>query len=157
MISIESIIIFIVSLLLTAPCFSAEFLVLAKNLSNDAADTSQMSEKEKQEFDARQRSGDIVVVRPDGWQWGAKEQPPTFFVIKIPGMTVDEAKVFEESAIDATDPKNPRISKFRKYALPEVEFKNEVDQGVESKIMTQDIFELKVVEKLAADQLEGAK
>lgn len=32
------------------------------------------------------KRGDVVVVQEDGHQWGMKEGPPRFFVLKIPGV-----------------------------------------------------------------------
>lgn len=37
------------------------------------------------------KRGDVVVVMPDGHQWGRMEGPPDFFVLKIPGMSAEEA------------------------------------------------------------------
>ena len=59
----------------------AEFLVLA----NDSG---------AQESDAKWRSGRIVVVMPDGHEWGSEETTPKFYIIKVPGVTVADAKEY---------------------------------------------------------------
>lgn len=39
------------------------------------------------------KTGDVVVVMPDGHEWGKEEREPLFFVVKVPGLDVEEAKV----------------------------------------------------------------
>lgn len=34
------------------------------------------------------KRGDIVDVRPDGFEWGKEEAPPKFTIVKCPGMAV---------------------------------------------------------------------
>ncbi len=38
------------------------------------------------------KRGDIVVVKPDGFEWGAAETLPDFVLVKIPGVTVDKVQ-----------------------------------------------------------------
>lgn len=45
--------------------------------------------------------GSIVLYRGDGWGWGKYEAPPQFFVVRIPGYTV-------EQAIDYMENSNPK-------------------------------------------------
>lgn len=40
------------------------------------------------------KRGDAVVVFPDGHEWGAAEGPPKFGVLKIPDLTVEQAKKY---------------------------------------------------------------
>jgi len=40
------------------------------------------------------RAGRIVAVMPDGHEWGDKEGLPDFYLIKVPGVTVDAAKAY---------------------------------------------------------------
>lgn len=49
------------------------------------------------------KRGDVVVVMNDGWPWGKSEGPPKFVIVKIPGMTVEEAQKYIESEKDAPD------------------------------------------------------
>lgn len=41
--------------------------------------------------------GNPVSIRPDGWQWGRLEGPPTFIVVRCPGMSVKEARKYMAS------------------------------------------------------------
>lgn len=43
------------------------------------------------------KRGDIVDVRPDGFEWGREEGLPTFVKVKIPGLAVSTIKQFMES------------------------------------------------------------
>ena len=43
------------------------------------------------------KRGDIVVVMPDGHAWGLQERLPTFVVVRIPGVTVEQARRFADS------------------------------------------------------------
>ena len=99
----------------------AELLVRAKPHWMDSlsqTDVDKMSAEEKQSYSSRSQIGDIIVVRPDGWQWGKEECLPNFVVIKLPDLNIEDAKKYEESLIDATDPQNTIILKHRKYQIP---------------------------------------
>ena len=101
----------------------AELLVKAKphwmdSLSKEEVD--KMSVGEKQSYEARSQIGDIIVVRPDGWQWGKEECLPNFIVVKVPQMTESEAKKYEESLQDNSDPEKPIMLKVRKYNIDKV-------------------------------------
>jgi hypothetical protein len=65
----------------------AEFLLRAQQQIDVPNDTEKAS---------RLRSpGDIVCVMPDGHPWGKEERLPKFWVVKIPGVSVDVVKKFE--------------------------------------------------------------
>jgi hypothetical protein len=54
------------------------------------------------------KRGDVVVVMPDGHEWGKSEGPPKYIIIKVPGMTKEEAEQYIESEKDTpSDPKFP--------------------------------------------------
>jgi hypothetical protein len=55
----------------------AELLIKARNAQHDDPDTDRRGSYKR---------GDVVVVMPDGHQWGAKEGLPNFVKIKIPGL-----------------------------------------------------------------------
>lgn len=38
------------------------------------------------------KKGDIVVVRPDGHEWGGEENLPNFVLLKVPGVTVEQVE-----------------------------------------------------------------
>lgn len=46
------------------------------------------------ESDAKWRAGRIVVVMPDGHEWGNKEGLPDFYLIKVPGVSVEDVKQY---------------------------------------------------------------
>ncbi len=64
------------------------------------------------------KRGDPVVVMEDGHEWGLKERPPKFFVVKIPGLAVEAAKKYIESEMDLSDPENPVVYRRRLFGLP---------------------------------------
>lgn len=56
------------------------------------------------------KAGDPVVVRPDGWQWGAAEGLPLFWVVKVPGATVAQLEQYVEALSNADGTVNRRRS-----------------------------------------------
>lgn len=46
------------------------------------------------------KRGDIVVVKPDGWEWGAEERLPRFVQVKVSGLSVARALKLISPAID---------------------------------------------------------
>jgi hypothetical protein len=93
----------------------AEFLVKAR----DPIDLPKDEEKRNRCY----RRGDIVVVMPDGHEWGKEERLPKFMVVKIPGLSVETAKKYIISAYEDTgivDQDNHPIMKMvqrRKYRI----------------------------------------
>lgn len=43
------------------------------------------------------KHGDVVLAKPDGHEWGRLEGPPTFVVVKVPGVTVEAAEAWAQS------------------------------------------------------------
>lgn len=43
------------------------------------------------------KRGDIVVVMPDGHEWGKEEREPKFVVLKVPGMPLKDALKYIET------------------------------------------------------------
>ena len=84
----------------------AELLIRAKGHYLDNSDTSKMSKEELITWNSRSQKGDIIVVRPDGWEWGRCECLPDFIVVKVKG-AMEENKHLEESLtetkVDPTD------------------------------------------------------
>jgi hypothetical protein len=88
-------------------------------LSQEEVD--KMTKEERQSYDARSQIGDIIVVRPDGWVWGREECLPNFIVVKVPDMTLEEAKKYEESLSKTEiidDKPVTTLLKVRKYQIP---------------------------------------
>ena len=46
--------------------------------------------------------GEIIVIKPNGWEWGRKERPPEYIVVKVPGVTVAQAIKYTQGLIDST-------------------------------------------------------
>lgn len=72
----------------------------------------------KNEAGVSQR-GDMIVAMPDGWVWGREEHPLTairfnpsrFFIVKIPGITVAQAKKYLQPRVDSFDSEGYPITK----------------------------------------------
>jgi hypothetical protein len=59
--------------------------------------------------------GDIVEVRPDGANYGRCECLPTFFIVKIPGLSVETARKYMDPEVISIGAGDDIISKRRKY------------------------------------------
>ena len=109
-----------------------EALIRAKGHWKDAwnqAKVNSLDTSERQSYDARTQLGDIVVIRPDGWEWGREEGLPNFVLVKIPDMTVEEAKQYEDSIMDNTDPEHSKLLRFRKWYLKPTWVNTIISQG----------------------------
>lgn len=95
----------------------SELLIKAVEPWNNDANTSKMSKDELQMFNSRSRKGDIIVVRPDGWNWGKCECLPDFIVVKVDGKEED-FKYLEQPLTDDTIPEKSVMLKVRKYSIP---------------------------------------
>ncbi len=106
----------------------AELLVKAKTHWMDSLkqdDIDKMDEGKKRSYEARSQIGDVIVVRPDGWDWGKEECLPNFIVVKVPDMTIEEAKKYEESLMEKViekdlggkDAEVMKMIKVRKYNI----------------------------------------
>ena len=114
----------------------AEILIRAKGHWKDGikkADYNALSEEEKIAYDARTQLGDIIVVRPDGWVWGSAEGLPDFVRVTVTGMTVEEAKQYEDSIneqyTDAQGNPSTRMLRFRKFFLKPTWVNTIISQG----------------------------
>jgi len=93
-------------LVFTSNAFAAELLVKAKKHYMDDFTQEQvdkMTVEQRQSYEARSQIGDVIVVRPDGWKWGKEECLPNFVVIKMPDVTMEEAKKYEEQMQDTKE------------------------------------------------------
>ena len=116
------------------------------------AEVDKMTPQEKQSYEARSQIGDIIVVRPDGWQWGKEECLPNYVVIKIPDLKIEDAKKYEESLQDTTDKEKPILLKVRKYQIPKTVIDNAKQLGQNSISVTKlqtDIFISNIIQKVS--------
>jgi len=114
-------------LLICSVGWSAELLIRAQANWKDSwaqAKIDAQTPDEKREYHARSKIGDIIVVKPDGWEWGSSEQPPQYIVIQLEGMPMSEAKKYEEPVeedysfmTDRGEYFDKRIIKSRKYKV----------------------------------------
>ena len=83
---------------------ACEFLVYAKTHWMEGVDRKEWSAEQLAEYDRRLVKGNPIVVKPDGWKWGKNERSPSFVVIKVPDMTVEEGKAYLVEAKDLLAP-----------------------------------------------------
>jgi len=106
-----------------------------------------MPQNEKESYNARCQIGDIVVVRPDGWKWGKEECLPTFVVVKVPDLAIEDANKYEESLMDRTDPNNAKMIRFRKNALAQADVLSAVSAKTDSIQLSKSFILTKVMVK----------
>ena len=103
----------------------AELLIRAKKHWMDdfkQDDIDKMSKEQRQSYEARSQIGDIIVVRPDGWVWGKEECLPNFIVVKLPQISYDSVKQYEQTLtkIEGTgETAKVILLKRRKFRIPE--------------------------------------
>lgn len=137
--------------LVASNCFGAEVLIRAQTHWMDAwtpAQVKKLTPEEKVSYDARSQFGDIIVIRPDGWPWGLEERLPRFVLVKIPDMTVEEAKQYEDSIWDTTDPEKPIMLRHRKWKIKATWIDTIISHGGEwtiSKDVVVDYIEQKIL------------
>jgi len=110
----------------------AELLIRASGHwldSKTQGEVDAMPQGERDSYNARTQVGDIIIVKPDGWEWGKEECLPTFLVIKLPQVDVATVEHFTQSLFDRTDPDNPKLLKRRKFRIPEIWVSNHVLLG----------------------------
>jgi len=83
-----------------------------------------MPQNEKESYNARTQIGDIIIVKPDGWEWGKEECLPTFLVIKLPQVDVATVEHFTQTLTDRTNQDLPKLLKRRKYRVPQILVEN---------------------------------
>lgn len=66
----------------------------------------------------RPKAGDVIVVMPDGHEWGRAEiENQDWKIVRVPGVSVDQASVFTSPEID-DDPSQPsRVLQYRAFAF----------------------------------------
>ena len=107
----------------------AEFLIQAKGHWMDGFTQEQIDTldvKKKDSRNARIQLGDIVVVTADGGlvdpntglAKGKSECLPSYIIVRVPQLSLEEVRHFTESLVDRTDPDNPKVLRKRKYQIP---------------------------------------
>lgn len=96
----------------------AELLVKAKPHWMDSLDPDKIDPALKGDYDSRAQVGDIIVVMPDGHEWGKAERLPNFIVVKVPDMKYEDAKKFEEPLLNLYDFNQPIHLRDKKHAIP---------------------------------------
>lgn len=113
----------------------AEFLIKARNtvdLPKDEADSN-----------CAYMRGDIVVVMPDGHEWGKEERLPKFVVVKVAGMSVETAKkymepqVVDSGLVDVGGKATPRMTSKRKWKI----LMDDVPTAVKTALMKSGVYE----------------
>jgi hypothetical protein len=100
----------------------AELLVRAKSHYLDKLspeEVAKMTKEQLQSYNARSQIGDVIVVRPDGWEWGRCECLPEYIVVRTKE-TLEEAKKYEESLSEQTEidgKVESKMLKVRKYNI----------------------------------------
>ena len=61
--------------------------------------------------------GHVIAIMPDGHEWGSQECLPKFYIIKIPGVSVDDLQDYIASKIDWLAEKGPKRIGIRKWKL----------------------------------------
>jgi hypothetical protein len=124
----------------------AEFLILAQNRWDDTKDTSSLTPDELYEFESRQKKGDIVAVRPDGWAWGNKEKLPLYIVVKVPQISYEDAKLYEQR-LEEIQNGEVKPKRFRRYQIPESWIDNLVSQGISEYTVTKNNLNQNMIDK----------
>jgi hypothetical protein len=68
--------------------------------------------------------GDVVVVMPDGHSWGSREGLPRFWIIKVPGLSVETVKKLTDAlyvdtgTVDGAGNPILRMVNKSRYTLP---------------------------------------
>lgn len=63
------------------------------------------------------KAGDIVACQPDGHPWGACECLPTFLVVRIPGLSVADARRYTEPRTLNVTADGPEIIERRRFRI----------------------------------------
>jgi hypothetical protein len=64
------------------------------------------------------KRGDIVGVEEDGYEWGKEEGLPKFYLVKIPGLSVDVARKYEQMDMESDDPNYKTVYRRRRFHIP---------------------------------------
>jgi len=72
----------------------AQLLIITKQHWTELTPMDDLDTRRKRA--GRPRVGDVILVRPDDWEWGRLEGPPDFLVVRLPGVPCGALKHLEE-------------------------------------------------------------
>lgn len=117
----------------------AEILIKAKSHWMENIDRSSWDQNELNKYARRTSVGSPIVIKPDNWNWGGKECPPQFIVLKLPGVEIKDIRKYLESEYTTINEQEPlEMLKQRKYQFPE-DLVNEVIVAGEETITLQEM------------------
>ncbi|MGR3219498.1 MAG: hypothetical protein ACUZ8H_06735 [Candidatus Anammoxibacter sp.] len=100
--------------------YAVELLVQAKPHWQDGYTQQKkdsLSPSKLRNHNVRSQIGDIIIVKPDGWEWGKEEGLPNFYIIKVPNLSFEDAKHLEDSLMEGIGVDKVTLKK-RKFQLP---------------------------------------
>ena len=87
------------------------------------------SDKMVAKYNCRKQKGDVICVRPDGFEWSVGEAPS---VVKIPKLSYEDAKKYEESQTEETIVDEKTVTEtiaIRRYKVIDGEIIDKVDDS----------------------------
>jgi len=117
----------------------AELLVRAAPHWKDSFTQDQIDAlqgEELDEYNARTQIGDVVCVYEDGVCTEDPSPNSKFILIKIPGVTLAQAKQYVRR-VSKVENKKRILLKRRKFRIPENWVKNKVDQGKRTVVVSK--------------------
>jgi len=70
------------------------------NVDSKKTDEEKWAELEAKDWRGCYKAGDPIECLADGAEWGTKDGPPLAYIVKIPGMTVEEGRRYLEASPD---------------------------------------------------------
>lgn len=92
----------ILILLMAVSAQPAEILIRAKAHYLETADTTGWTQEQLDIKHQVTTKGSPIVIKPDGWNWGSAECPPSFILLKLPGIQISQILKYREGLIDST-------------------------------------------------------
>ena len=105
------------------------------------------------------RKGDVIVVRPDGWEWGKEECLPRFVVVKVPGSEKDnkylEAPIMEEMKDKQTDKISSKMKRYRENSITALEVDDIKEEVKDFEKITAVSLKAEIKKKVVEKSKEG--
>jgi hypothetical protein len=103
-------------------------------------------------YNARTEIGDIIVVKPDGWKWGAEERLPTFIVVKAPQIDLAAAENYAEplrAPWMILGELRSIVVRRRKYRIPPALIQAAITQGISQITLTAAVVSANLITKVS--------